>query len=348
MDITKKSMRSCICMKKKLLYRVDGGNVWGVSMGHLKRALIIAEQLKKNFDIFFVMKNYPDGVSYVKKQGWEKIILIPEHDTDEIFIEICKKYSPEKIICDLCSTPYTGLFRYTRSHNINTIVFDIKGEVLGSPDIIINDSFVPRFVSYLDKPKTTKVYAGPSYFLLYNPPKRNPIHRSVREITLTMGGSDPAGITLKVLNTCLPELKHYNLNVILGPVFKDQQDVFKLVQSHKNVRIFQDPPSFLSILSHSDVVITAAGRTLYECAYFGRPSIIVPTIEHEYVTAKKYAELSGSIGINCWHDTESSRKIIHALSYYSQNYPVRKIIYDKSRQIVDNKGLKRVLKIICI
>jgi spore coat polysaccharide biosynthesis predicted glycosyltransferase SpsG len=332
--------------KKTLLYRVDGGYVWGVSMGHLKRAMGIAEHLKNDFDIYFIMKNYPDGVLFVKKNGWKNIILIPDQHSDDILIEICKQYSPEKIVFDLFSTPYTELFRYTESRNISTIVFDIRGEVSGIPDIIINDSFVPQFISYPDKIHKTKIYIGPRFFMFDNPPKPIPIHRDVNEITLTMGGSDPAGITLKILGTCLPDLTCYKLNIVLGPAYKDQEKVNSLVKKHDNIRILKDPPEFHSLLSKSDVVITAAGRTLYECAYLGRPLIIVPTIEHESVTAKKYAELSGSIDVGCWDTEKAPEKIIHALFCYAHDYHMRKTIYKKSRQVVDNKGIQRVLKII--
>ncbi len=326
---------------------MDGGNVWGVSMGHLKRTLILAEKLDKNFKIYFLMKNYPDGVLYVKKKGWNVLEMEPDQDSDNAVIEICKKYSIHKIILDLNSTPYTELFDYTKLHNISTIVFDITGNVSGHPDIIINDSLVPNFVEYPNKSEITKVYSGPFYFILQNPPRCRPIHRIVRSITLTMGGSDPAGITLKILKNCLLELQQYDLNIILGPAFKNPQEIINLVKCYKNVRIYQDPPQFLSLLSVSDVVITAAGRTLYECAYFGRPSIIVPSIEHESVTAKTFAELSGSTEIGRWDDLTSPIRIIRALSSYSQNYTIRKQIFTKSRQMVKNDGQKRVLNIIC-
>ena len=38
-------------MKDVILIRVDGGKVWGISMGHVKRSLILAQALADKYKI---------------------------------------------------------------------------------------------------------------------------------------------------------------------------------------------------------------------------------------------------------------------------------------------------------
>ncbi len=280
-------------MRRTVLFRVDGGRVWGISMGHLKRALLLAGRLADSYRIVFIMKNYIDGVAFAQQQGIEVEIIPVDADIDEQLITLCDKYKPEKIIIDLRSTPYTEFFSYTRSRNIQTVVFDITGECTGSPDILINDSLVKQFTRYAHVSAQTRLACGPQYFMVECCHPIVPIREEVMDIMITMGGSDPAGLTVKILNSLLGRAFPYTINVVLGPAFTDRGAVREIAGTKRSVTIYENPANFLELLSRQDIVISAAGRTLYECAYFGRPVIIVPSIEHEVLTAAEYEILSG-------------------------------------------------------
>ena len=146
--------------KDKIIYRVDGGRVWGVSMGHVKRAMISAMHLANLYEVVFIMKDYKDGISYVNYSGNAVETIGINDDRDETIVELIKKHDPIKVIFDLRSNPYNSLFDFARDNNIKTIVFDILGDCGGSPDIIINDSFVPEFTSYSLESKKTSLYIG--------------------------------------------------------------------------------------------------------------------------------------------------------------------------------------------
>jgi len=333
-------------MKKRLLFRVDGGNVWGVSMGHLKRSLILAEHLKNDFEIFFVMKNYPDGVSYVKEGDWQIYLIDPNDESDEPIIKLCEQLKPDTVIFDLNSNYYAHFFEYAKLKKIRTIVFDITGKCDGTPDIIINDSFVPELIRYPLVSQKTKIYTGPDYFIMDNAPAIMPVRQTVEEILITFGGSDPADLTFKLLKSTFPAFKNYNLSIVLGPAYSKPKRIRELLNGTISTRVYINPPDFLSLLSRADTVITAAGRTLYECAYFGRPAIIIPSIEHEVQTAKEFGRITGSIDVSIWDAMNRPGKIKDALCEFTKNYELRKHIFDESRKIVDGNGLIRVMKLI--
>lgn len=315
-------------------------------MGHLKRASLIADALKRDYRIKFVMKDYRDGVLLAKKQGWDVEVIPQADNTDSILIAICEDYKPAKVIFDLKETPYNTFFDYASASRIRTVVFDICGKCIGHPDVIINDSFVPQFLDYSISEVTTKIYTGPDYFVMDETSLVSSLKHSAQKVLLTMGGSDPAGLTVKTLNALLPEVDEYLLSVVLGPAFSDQEIVESLVDGYPHVELFVNPENFLYRLSKADIVITSAGRTLYECAYFGRPVIIIPSISHETITAREYARLTGCTDLGLWQDETSPDSLRQTLKELKENYNLRLEISKRSRMLVDGKGLERVMRLI--
>jgi len=336
-------------MKKKLLFRVDGGNVWGISIGHIKRAHYLATQLKGIYDIVFLMQNYSDGVTYVKKLGWDVHTIPVGDNSEQSIINFCKKTNPGIIIFDLVKFDYPIFTHYAKSQEICVIVFDIKGNIRGEPSIIINESFVPDLMHYDDVPAETRLYIGPDYFIL--PPEylditKPVLNHDVKNVVITMGGSDPAGLTVKILDVLRNNPYNLHYHVILGPAFKETEAVTILTKHLSNATIYKDPPNFIEILTWADIAMTSGGRTLMECSYLGIPPIVVPSIEHEELTAIEYSHLTGAINIGIWKSPESHIKLKSALTQYINNYSQRENISDSAKNMIDGKGIFRILDII--
>lgn len=320
--------------------------MWGTSMGHIKRAVLLSENLSNRYDVVFIMKNYPDGVDFVSKRGFTVSTICIDDNDDRTLIDLCEKYRAEKLLIDLHTCSYSPLFEYTCLKNIMTIVFDIAGKFSGDADILINDTFVKEFVAYPELSNRTKKYLGPKFFVMEDCAKPIPPRKKIKDIFITMGGSDPAGLTVKILGS-MPEIFFsFNINVVLGPLFTEHRAVRTVTDSRASVHVYENPPDFLELLSRQDVVVTAAGRTLYECAFLGKSVITVPSIEHEETISREYSNLTGSIDIGQWKDGESPKRLAEALNLYESDTGIRQSIFEKSRSLVDGIGLKRVLEII--
>lgn len=334
-------------MKETVLFRVDGGKVWGISMGHIKSSTLLAEKLKKERnEIVFIMKNYEDGVNFIQRKGFNVVLIDIQDNSDETLINICDKYLPSKIIFDLYTTPYTSFFDYAKKQNIRTIVFDTKGRCCGDCDILINDSIVRNFTAYNHLKGHSKLYIGPDYFLMEKSYEFLPIQKNVQEILITMGGSDPAGLTLKVVDSLKNSKDSMIINVVLGPGYTDHDKIHNLTEINSIFRVFENPAHFIDLLSCQDIVITSGGRTLYECAHLGRPVIILPSIDHEAKTAEEFEKTTGSINVNLWNDKRTPEKIKKTLEEYISNYELRDKISKNGRKLVDGKGLNRIINLL--
>lgn len=315
-------------------------------MGHIKRSLILAKVLSDKYKVIFVMKDYPDGVSFVRGSGIEVQTIDINNDNDKILIDICRKLYPKKIIFDLYDNSYRTSFEYAHAEGIQTVVFDTLGRLSASPDILINDSLTKNHIDYSYLSKRTKVYTGLEYFLSDNLPAPPILRDSVKDVMITMGGSDPTGLTLKIVRSTLNIISEYNISIVLGPCFKEKTDIYRLIKNADFVKVYENPDNFLKILNRQDVVITAAGRILYECACLGRPTIMVPSIDHEVIVSSEFAKLTGSFDIGDWNEDTSPDKIMKALKEYQKNYALRESISKNSRTLLDGLGVQRVLSII--
>jgi len=64
---------------KNLIFRVDGGSIYSLAMGHVFRCLRLAKQLSEiNVNCLFLMKNFPEGVKVVTSSGFVTKLLHPE------------------------------------------------------------------------------------------------------------------------------------------------------------------------------------------------------------------------------------------------------------------------------
>ena len=76
----------------------------------------------------------------------------------------------------------------------------------------------------------------------------------------------------------------------------------------------------------------------------GRPTIVIPSIEHEYVTAENYSRLTGCVNVGIWNKN-TGHKILEAMREY-ENLEFREEMSQLSRQLVDGKAQSRIMEII--
>jgi spore coat polysaccharide biosynthesis predicted glycosyltransferase SpsG len=117
------------------------------------------------------------------------------------------------------------------------------------------------------------------------PPGGAPLAEVARRIVVTMGGSDPVRATARVLIQVPAE--GHQIVVVLGPGFRaadrDELELAATIQRGRGavVTFIDNPPSLAPILAGCDVAISAAGGTLTELAYLGRPTYAVAIVDDQ-------------------------------------------------------------------
>ena len=257
-----------LMQRKKSAIYVNGNNERG--MGHIYRALEIADELYMKPDIYF-NSNETD----ISIFGNTRHNLIAVESDDELF-EACSKEKYEIFINDILDTnvSYMDGLKHALG-NAKIINFEDDGDGILKADVVFNALYTKNIMAH--------VYAGEKYyiagrqFLYYEPIK---ISDQVKRVFISFGGADPQNYTERLLKIISKDsYKDYDFTVVVGRANLNKDKLF----SYKgdNIEILFDVNNMPQLMSECDVAVTSRGRTGYELALMGIPTIAIAQNERE-------------------------------------------------------------------
>lgn len=258
-----------ILNRQKVAIYVNGNNKRGI--GHIYRALEIADEFYVKPDIY-----YDTNQTDIAVFGKTTHNLIPVDGIAELF-ERCKKENYTVFINDILTTSIDymiGLRSVLKEAKI--INFEDDGEGILKADLVFNALFQDRSLPQVKVGE--KYYISGKTFMFYEPIK---IKEHVERVFISFGGADPQNYSDRLLSIISkPEYRKYHFVVVLG---RAKYNVDKLMEFNKlvNVEIFYDVSNMPELMSSCDMAITSRGRTGYELAMLGIPSIAMAQNQRE-------------------------------------------------------------------
>ncbi|SNU07153.1 CMP-N-acetylneuraminic acid synthetase [Lachnospiraceae bacterium] len=251
-----------ILQSKKTAIYVNGNNMMG--MGHIYRSLEIADELYSKPDII-----YNSSITDVSVFGSTTHTLIKVDDEEEL-INKCKSEQYELFINDVLDTSidYMNRLRDVLPHT-KIVNFEDAGDGILKADVVFNALYNERVLPY--------VYSGEKYFIIgrrflyYEPIK---IKDKVKNVFISFGGADPSNYTERLLKIVSKEnYSNVNFIVVVGRANKNYKKLLRY--SNKNIKIEYDVTNMPELMSKCDFAITSRGRTGFELAYLGIPTIAI-------------------------------------------------------------------------
>ncbi|MFX0069845.1 MAG: PseG/SpsG family protein [Candidatus Hermodarchaeota archaeon] len=340
-------------MLRYALIRADGSKKIG--LGHLTRQIDIANSLRKlNYEVFFLSKNYPKGISLIERSKFKILKLRSKQQTITESIKeiksILDSFNREfhLIMVDLVKNfdnqDYLNTFKgycnklYVLSDDPHKFNIDVNGVFAISPNQELFD---------YNRSKS-KYYTGLKYFPLHkiyqNVQKKN-IREQVSKILLTFGGSDPNNYSSKIIKI----LKELNINVqislILGSAFSEETYKSLIQEKSENIVIKKNVPNvnMIDFFLEADLSICSAGNTVIELLTCGVPCIIIPQtkLENRRAEALERKNMGVNMGLN-FNDSLFIKKIKSLLTNSSQ----RRIFSEKAQETLDGRGINRIVEIL--
>lgn len=248
---------------------VNGNNKRGI--GHIYRALEIADEFYVKPDIY-----YDTNQTDPRVFGNTKHNLIPVDGIAELY-QMCKKERYTIFINDILTTSIDymiGLKSVMPQAKI--INFEDDGEGILKADLVFNALFSEESLPYVKAGE--KYYISGKTFMFYEPIK---IRDKVERVFISFGGADPQNYTDRLLNMiCKPEYEDYEFVVVLGRA-KSNVDTLMEYNKYKNIDVLYDVSTMPELMSSCDIGITSRGRTGYELAMLGIPSIAMAQNKRE-------------------------------------------------------------------
>ncbi len=247
--------------RKTILFVVAGYPAIG--LGHIYNTLILAHEITNHRLIFLVDENSRLGLEKIRSNNYE----VHMQESPDILDDIMK-FKPYLVINDRLDTT-TAYMNTLRSRKIRTLNIEDLGEGAMLADVVVN-------AIYPEKKAAPNHYYGPDYFcareeFFLTPVK--PVREKVGNILITFGGVDPANLTLKTLEAIYDHCiaAGISIHVVTGLGYENAAslEAFKGIELHRNIINISE------LMSQADMAFTSAGRTTYELALLGIPSIIL-------------------------------------------------------------------------
>ncbi len=338
----------------KFMIRADAST--SIGMGHVMRCSALGKALMSNGEevLFITNKESEAIISRIENMDFSVKIINAVgtlEDESKILSEMATEEGAEWIILDGYNFG-TEYQRILKDAGLKLLSIDDIAEDHFVSDIVLNQNFNIEDILTYSREKYTQLLLGTKYVLLRKE-FRDQIgwNRKIKEdcnnILVTMGGSDPFNITIKVLKY-LDRMEEIDpkIKVVFGDSFKNDGEISRFCDKTRlNLEVHHNVSDMVSYIQWCDVAISAAGSTLWELSLFGTPMIIgiVAPNQEKYVGG--ILNSGGAVGIGWWKDVDYT-EFKDAVMSVTADYEERQSLSRNCSGIVDGKGVDRVTSAI--
>ena len=247
--------------REKVAIYVNGNNKRGI--GHIYRALELADEFYSKPDIYYDI-NQTDA----KVFGITTHNLIPVNGICDLF-DRCQQEQYTIFINDILTTSLDYMIGLRSVlPKAKLINFEDDGEGILKADLVFNALYHQDSLPQVKAGE--KYYISGKTFMFYQPIK---IKDRVQNVFISFGGADPQNYSDRLLNIiCNEEYEKYQFVVVLGRA-KNNVDALMGFNKYSNIKVLFDVSNMPEIMSSCDIGVTSRGRTGYELAMLGIPSI---------------------------------------------------------------------------
>lgn len=247
--------------RQRVAIYVNGNNKRGI--GHIYRALELADEFYVKPDIY-----YDSNQTDPKVFGKTTHNLISVNGIAELF-DRCKENNYTVFINDILTTSIDYMIGLRSVlPNAKIVNFEDDGEGIFKADLVFNALFKEN--------ELPQVHAGEKYyisgktFMFYNPIE---IKDKVERVFISFGGADPQNYSDRLLAMISKaEYSQCHFIVVLGRA-KYNVEALMDYNKYSNIEVLYDVSNMPELMTSCDVGITSRGRTGYELAILGIPSI---------------------------------------------------------------------------
>lgn len=256
-------------------------------MGHFFRSLLYISYLQYKNAPFVLLINDDIQAIHILKAKHIPFRVVDFTDESDWETAIIQEFKATVWLQDKFETP-KWMAEHIAKNNILFCVIDEFGRGAELCDI----HFAGMIYLTGHEVKGRKTYCGSEYVIL-NPEidKYKKVRTKVSNIIISLGGSDPFGMTVDVVRQI--SRTSFSVEVVVGPDFDYYAELN--AANIKNYPVVQNVPSLIEEFSKFDFAITGGGITCCEANSCGLPCIIIANAPHEMHTGSFMEKNGGAI-----------------------------------------------------
>ncbi|WP_027371205.1 cytidylyltransferase domain-containing protein [Desulfovermiculus halophilus] len=290
--------------RKKVLFVVAGYEKIG--LGHVYNTLLLANDIL-NHEVYFLVDEKSD-LAY--KKICERNYTVYKQKGKNIIDDI-RLLNPDVVVNDTLDTSPKYIMDI-KNAGAKVVTFEDLGRGAQFADLVIN-------AMYPENEILPNHYFGHRYFclrdeFLLSPTKK--IRDSVKNVLLTFGGVDPNNYTHKVLESIYEYATDNDIEIKVVAGFG--YDKFNTLECFENIKIAENSSNISKYMHQADIIFTSAGRTTYEAAAIGTPTIVMAQNNREmthFFASKEFGFMNLGLGFSLSKQTilSSFRKLVESV-----------------------------------
>lgn len=258
--------------RKRIAMRVDGTIKTGLE--RVRHCLTLAYNLFGHDVVFVTKETCNQGLKLIQSSNFPIKTITCDNDFFAYLNE--NKFD---IVVNNCLDTTAGYIKTLKSYCDRVITIDDMGEGAMYADIVINPLSA-------DDANRKNVYCGEKYICLrdeFSIAKVKPFSEEVKNVLVIFGGTDQSNLTKRVYDmACSLNSKYPNItfNFVPGLGYDCKANGVDTKES-KNIFVIENSNYISEYIEMADIAITSQGRTVYELASLGVPSIVLAQNERE-------------------------------------------------------------------
>jgi UDP-2,4-diacetamido-2,4,6-trideoxy-beta-L-altropyranose hydrolase len=217
-------------------------------------------------------------------------------------------------------------------------------------DWVLNQNISAREELYAKRSPDTKLLLGPKFamlrkeFLPYKGWQRE-IVPVAKKILVTLGGSDPDNVTLKVIQALIDLDLH--VKVVIGGSNPHLREIENFIQCQKDstalVEVVVNAANMPELMAWADVAVAAGGSTSWELALMGLPALVFTFSENQKEIALAIENMGLGVYVG-WANQETYKKFQNFFINFLCNSNQRRKISILGKSSIDGMGCLHTCK----
>jgi UDP-2,4-diacetamido-2,4,6-trideoxy-beta-L-altropyranose hydrolase len=346
---------------RRLLIRADASR--NIGSGHVMRCLALAQEWKSNGgSATFLSYTESDSLrEQIEAAGIDFLALEQPHPYPadlQTMSSLLRNQSFSHVALD--GYNFDPIYQEAvRALGCRTLLIDdYAHQPAYRTDILLNQNLGANTLTYHCDPETV-LLLGPTYallrpeFMIWRGWHRE-IPAVAQKILITMGGSDPDNVTLKVMQA----LRQSNVDglealVIVGANNPHCQQLEaearclsdKEHTDHLSIKLVRNPANMPELMAWADVAVSASGSTCWEMAFMGLPSILLILADNQRIIAAESDKAQTAINLGRFEQA-TPIQLGNSLTELCHDYDRRLSLCRNGRQLIDGDGSRRVTTIM--
>lgn len=336
-------------MNSPIIIRADASTRIGT--GHVMRCLALAQAWQDSGGraAFAMGMDAPALVDRLTSEGMEVVHLSAEPGSSEdagMTADLAKRMGAGWAVVDgyHFGSDYQ---RIIKESGLRLLFIDDNGHADHYyADVVLNQNLHANEELYRKREPYTKLLLGTDYVLLrrefwpWRGLKRE-IPEVARKVLVTLGGSDPDKVTLKVIKA-LQQIEQLEIVAVIGGSNLHYEELLSGLESNCSTDLKKDVKNMPELFAWADLAISSAGTTAWELAFMGLPSLVLILAENQVNVAEQLE--SEGIAMNLGlHDLLRAPDVIREISPLLFDVDLRTSMAELGQRAVDGFGVARVL-----